>query len=65
MNTKKQVTKIQTVEDLCNALGCSLEEQEVAQVKLERVLSYLSDIGVIESYKEDKLDWVFSTNESY
>lgn len=52
--------KITDVEMLCNAVGCTLANEELAQMKIEQILNYLQENGVITSYNADKLDWVFS-----
>ena len=57
--------KITDVEMLCNAVGNTLENEELAQMKIEQILNYLQDNGVITSYNADKLDWVFSDECTY
>lgn len=57
--------KITYVEELCNAVGCTLENEETAQMKVEQILNYLQDNGVIAEWNADKLDWVFSNEEIY
>lgn len=57
--------KICTVEELCEAVGCSLDEQETAQMRIESILSRLDDWNVIDGFSEDRLDWVFSGDETY
>lgn len=57
--------KITDVEMLCNAVGCTLANEELAQMKIEQILNYLQDNGVIASYNADKLDWVFSDECTY
>mgnify|MGYP007115364419 FL=1 len=57
--------KITDVEMLCNAVGCTLANEELAQMKIEQILNYLQDNGVITSYNADKLDWVFSDECTY
>lgn len=56
---------ISTVEDLCTSVGSSLERQEEAQQKIEGILIYLSNWGVINGFDEDKLDRLFSDKQSY
>jgi hypothetical protein len=57
--------KITDVEMLCNAVGCTLANEELAQMKIEQILNYLQENGVITSYNADKLDWVFSDECTY
>lgn len=57
--------KIYTVEDVCHAFSQPLNQHEVVQARLERVLEYLVEQNVIEYYDEEKLDWVFSDECSY
>jgi hypothetical protein len=57
--------KITSVEELCNLVGCTLENEETAQMKVEQILNYLQDNGVITEWNADKLDWVFSDEEIY
>ena len=56
---------ISTVEDLCNIVGETIEHEIKAQQKIESILLYLCNQGVINEYNEDKLDWLFSDAESY
>jgi len=60
-NTKP--VKITTVEELCEMAGESLNSQDEAQMKIESILNYLQDCGVIDHYNADRLDWVFSDEE--
>jgi hypothetical protein len=57
--------KITSVEELCNLVGCTLENEETAQMKVEQILNYLHDNGVITEWNADVLDWVFSDEETY
>ena len=57
--------RITDVEGLCNAVGCTLENELFAQEKIESILNYLQDMGVIKEYNADKLDRVFSDEENY
>ena len=52
------------VEDLCNAVGCTLDDQETAQMKIEGILNYLVEWHVIDKYDADQLDWVFGDEET-
>lgn len=62
---KCKPAKIQDVESLCNAVGCSIDDEEQAQVKLEQILNYLQEWGVIKNYDADRLDWVFSDEQCH
>lgn len=57
--------KITNVEELCNAVGCTLETEDNAQMKVEQILDYLLSFGVITHYDANKLDWVFGDEETY
>ena len=57
--------RITDVEGLCNAVGCNLENELTAQQRIENILNYLQETGVIKEYNADKLDWVFSDEEIY
>ena len=57
--------RITDVEGLCNAVGCHLENELTAQQKIESILNYLQDMGVIKEYNADRLDKVFSNEENY
>ena len=54
---------ITTVEELCETVGETLNTQDEAQMKIESILNYLQEWGVIEEYNADRLDWVFSDEE--
>ena len=54
-----------TVEDICQLVGCSIDNQERAQEKIEQLLMALRNLGVISGFNEDKLDLVFSDEQSY
>lgn len=45
---------ISTVEDLCNIVGETIEHEIKAQQKIESILLYLCNQGVINEYNEDK-----------
>lgn len=53
---------VRTVEDLCKLVGS--KDESIAQMNIEAILDYLQNWGVIENYNADKLDWIFSDNES-
>jgi hypothetical protein len=57
--------KITDVEMLCNAVGCTLANEELAQMKIEQILNYLQENGVITHYYADTLDWLFSNECTY
>lgn len=57
--------KITNVEELCNLVGCTLENEETAQMKVEQILNYLQDNGVITEWNANKLDWMFGDEETY
>jgi uncharacterized protein YgfB (UPF0149 family) len=61
---KESSSTIIDVEDLCKYVGCSLDNQEEAQFKIEQILNYLRRYGVIDRFNEDRLDWVFSDEEA-
>lgn len=52
-----------TVEELCETVGENLDTQDEAQMKIESILNYLQDLGVIDRYDADRLDWIFSNTE--
>ncbi len=52
-----------TVEELCETVGENLDTQDDAQMKIESILNYLQDWGVIGQYNADRLDWIFSDAE--
>ena len=62
---KVEYPAITTVEDLCHAFSQPLNQHEVVQARLERVLEYLVEQNVIEYYDEERLDWVFSDECCY
>ena len=64
-SNKHIMKKITSVEELCAAVGCTLANEDTAQMKIEQILNYLQDNGVITSYNADKLDWVFSDECCY
>ena len=53
---------ITTVEELCEHVGT--DNEVCAQARIEAVLNYLQEWSVIEQYNADRLDWIFSDNES-
>lgn len=57
--------KITDVEMLCNVVGCTLANEELAQMKIEQILNYLQENGVITHYYADTLDWLFSNECAY
>lgn len=57
--------KITDIEMLCNAVGCTLANEDTAQMKIEQILNYLQDNNVISGYNADKLDWLFSNECAY
>ena len=62
--TEKGPARIANVEDLCNNLGFTLDEAETAQETLEATLDYLYSVGVVDKYSEDRLDWLFSDEQT-
>ena len=56
---------IHNVEELCEAVGCTLAGSELAQEKIESILDYLIEWGVINQYSADKIDWIFSDEQSF
>lgn len=56
---------IHNVEELCEAVGCTLAGSELAQKKIESILDYLIEWGVINQYSADKIDWIFSDEQSF
>jgi hypothetical protein len=59
------MNKITCVEELCNVVGCTLANEDTAQARIESILNYLQDNGVISKYNADKLDWMFSDDCCY
>lgn len=57
--------KITNVEELCKIVGGTLELEDTAQARVEQILNYLQDNGVITHYNADKLDWLFSNECTY
>lgn len=53
---------IGTVEELCKMVGS--KDESIAQMNIEVILNYLQDWDVIDHYNADKLDWIFSDDES-
>ena len=58
-----QPKTLTTVEELCETVGENLDTQDEAQMKIESILNYLQDLGVIDRYDADRLDWIFSNTE--
>ena len=54
---------ITTVEDACHAFSQPLSNADMVQAKIERLLDYLQEEGVIDGYKADRLDWVFGNEQ--
>lgn len=53
------------IEDLCNAFDLTIEEQDEVQERVENILFFLSNQGVIKEYDTNRLDYIFSNNENY
>lgn len=64
-NGAYRMDAISDVEGLCNIVGCDIADEETAQMKIESILNYLQEWGVIKEYNADKLDWVFSDEQAY
>ncbi len=62
MNGKHGIT---TVEDLCLAVGETLDTQDEAQRKVEAIILYLYHNGIINSFNEDAIDTLFSDERTY
>lgn len=62
---KVEYPAITTVEDLCHAFSQPLNQHEVVQARLERVLEYLYENDIIDSYRADMLDYLFSDEQCY
>lgn len=56
---------IRCVEELCNVVGCTLQEEDMAQYKVEQILDYLQQWRVIDGYKSSALDFIFSQEQTY
>lgn len=56
---------IRDIEKLCQVVGCVLSEEQFAQKKIEEILLYLREWNVIEDFDEDRLDWIFSEEQTY
>lgn len=54
--------RITNVDDLCKHVGT--DNEVCAQARIEAILDYLQDWGVIDHYNADRLDWIFSDNEN-
>ena len=57
--------KLTCVEDLCLMVGCDIKHELTASLKVEGMLNYLQEQGVIETYNADRLDYVFGNDEPY
>lgn len=57
MNGKSNIT---TVEDLCLAVGETLDTRAEAKRKVEDIILYLYHNDVINSFNEDAIDTLFS-----
>lgn len=64
MSVKDKPETFTTVEDLCKAVGCDINKQELAQMKIESILNYLVDQGVINEYNVARLDGIFSNEQN-
>ena len=53
------------IEGLCNAFDLTIEEQDEVQERVEHILFFLSNQGVIKDYDSNRLDYIFSNNENY
>lgn len=53
------------IEDLCNAFDLTIEKQDEVQERVEHILFFLSNQGVIKEYDTNRLDYIFSNNENY
>lgn len=62
---KVEYPAITTVEDLCHAFSQPLNQHEVVQARLERVLDYLYENDIIDNYRADMIDYLFSDEQSY
>ena len=56
---------IHDVEELCMSVGYTLGDEDCAQKKIEEILDYLLEWGVIDKYSGNKLDWIFSEESTY
>lgn len=61
---EKKPKIITSVDELCGILNYTMDDQDRAQMNIESILNYLQDCGVIDHYNADRLDWIFSDNES-
>lgn len=62
---KVEYPAITTVEDLCHAFSQPLNQHEVVQARLERILDYLYENDIIGNYRADMLDNLFSDEQCY
>ena len=62
---KVEYPAITTVEDLCHAFSLPLNQHEMVQARLERNLDYLYENDIIDNYRADMLDYLFSDEQCY
>jgi hypothetical protein len=62
---KVEYPAITTVEDLCHTFSQPLNQHEVVQARLERVLEYLYENYIIDNYRADMLDYLVSDEQCY
>jgi hypothetical protein len=48
-----------------NAFDLTIEEQDEVQERVEHILFFLSNQGIIKEYDSNRLDYIFSNNENY
>jgi hypothetical protein len=65
LDTIVSPAQITDVDTLCHCVGCDLNTQEKAQTRIEIILNYLQEWNVIKEYDADRLDWIFSDEETY
>lgn len=64
-NQLKIKVMIHDVEELCLSVGYTIDHEELAQKKIEEILNYLIEWGVINKYCSQNLDWIFSKEQTY
>ena len=52
-------------EDICIAVGYDIKHELKASLRVEGILNYLQEQGVIETYNADRLDYIFGNDEPY
>lgn len=57
--------KLTCIEGLCLMVGCDIKHELTASLKVEGMLNYLQEQGVIETYNADRLDYIFGNDEPY